>query len=351
MTTPKKRPARTPAQPIPTLSALARYENQLLDALRAIGAWLRSHMRQRTLLVVIAPIIALALLWKTDPDGGASTQAWALRLFVVVLGAAFAHFMLKTEHDYPEADRRTLFGEVLKGNVAAAIALVAEAIVFLAFMVLVAPAVHAEPLEIQRAHTYLPMLAKEVDRTWRAHPDRTVLAGQISNETACPRVRSCWLPTAQLKSAREEGAGFGQFTRTYRADGSQRFDALTELTQRHPALSELTWANVYNRADLQLRAFLLKALDDNRIFIAVVDPRERLIFGLVSHNRGTGGVQSERRACKLSPGCDPGKWFANVELHCTASRAALYGTRSACDISRAYPKDILLRAQRYRGLV
>jgi hypothetical protein len=178
-----------------------------------------------------------------------------------------------------------------------------------------------------------------------------VLAGQISNETACPRARSCWLPTAELRSAREQGVGFGQFTRTFRADGSTRFDALTEIVQRHPALSGLSWDTIMNRPDLQLRAFVLKAHDDWNTFAAVTDLKERMVFGLVSHNRGTGGVQAERRACKLSPPCDPGKWARNVEEHCTASRAALYGNRSACDISRAYPHDIVQRAERYRGLV
>jgi hypothetical protein len=121
---------------------------------------------------------------------------------------------------------------------------------------------------------------------------------------------------------------------------------------RHPVLRELTWETVYLRPDLQMRAHLLKALDDYNVFVAVQDdPGQRLIFAVVSHNRGTGGVQNERRACKLSPGCDPGRWFANVELHCTASRVALYGNRSACDISRAYPRDIHTRAERYRGLV
>jgi hypothetical protein len=358
MTAPKKRPARTPPPP-PTRAeqfagAFSGFEAQLLSHLACIGAWMRGHLRQRTLLVWLVPALVLAALYFTDPDGGASTKAWIIRVLVAVLAIALSHWGRKAMFDYPEADLQGLFAKARQEPTGAGMALIAVAIVIVGFLMLFSGQVRAEPrepLEIQRARTYLPMLAKEVDRTWRAHPDRTVLAGQISNETACPRARSCWLPTAQLKSAREEGAGFPQLTRTYRADGSQRFDALQELVQRHPALSELTWANVYSRPDLQLRAFVLKALDDNRTFAPVADPHERMVFGLVSHNRGTGGVQSERRACKLSPGCDPGKWKDNVELHCTASRAALYGTRSACDISRAYPKDILLRAQRYRGLV
>jgi hypothetical protein len=335
----------------PPPSRLQRMEDQFASAFDVSGTWIAKHLRPRTLLVWLVPMFALAALWATDPDGGASTKVWALRLITVVVAIALAHWARKAMFDYPEADVQALFRTAGKSPEGSGKALIAIAIVLAALLLSTSSMVRADTLEIQRAKAYLPMLTKEVDRTWAQHPQRIVLAGQISNETACPRTRSCWLPTAQLKSAREEGAGFPQLTRTYRADGTQRFDALTELVHRHPALSELTWQNVYGRPDLQLRAFIFKAYDDYKVFAAVADPRERMKFGVVSHNRGTGGVQSERRACKLSPPCDPGKWDGNVELHCTASRVALYGNRSACDISRAYPKDIITRAERYRGLV
>jgi membrane-bound metal-dependent hydrolase YbcI (DUF457 family) len=347
--TPKKRAPRAPA-PIAT-TRLQRFEADLLAHLSAVGTWLVSHMRHRTLLVWLVPALVLAALWFTDPDGGASTKAWAIRVLVAVVVVALAHWGRKAMLDYPEADVRTLFAKAREEPTGAGLALIAVAIVLLGLLMAFAGQAHGETLELQRARAYLPMLEREVDRTWAAHPDRTILAGQISNETACPRQRSCWLPSAELRSAREQGVGFGQFTRTFRADGSTRFDALTEIVQRHPALNGLSWNTITSRPDLQLRAFVLKALDDNRTFVAVTDPHERMLFGLVSHNRGAGGVQNERMACKLAPGCDPGRWFGNVELHCTASRVALYGNRSACDISRAYPKDIIQRAQRYRGLV
>jgi hypothetical protein len=286
--------------------------------------------------VWLVPALVLAVLWFTDPDGGASVKVWGIRVLSAVVAIALAHWTRKAMFDYPEADVRTLFATSGKTPEGAGRALQAIAIVLAAVLLTWASFARADTLELQRARAYLPMLEREVDRTWPAHPDRAILPGQISNETACPRKSTCNLPTARLKSAREEGAGFLQITRTWRADGSQRFDALTELRDRHPALlADFSWENVYRRPDLQLRAFVLKALDDNRTFAGVADPRERMVFGLVSHNRGAGGVQSERRACKLSPGCDPGRWFGNVELHCTASRVALYGTRSACDISRA----------------
>jgi hypothetical protein len=351
MTTAKKKAARTPPTPIPTISRVKAFENDLLSHFASTAAWIRTHLRPRTLLVWLVPLFVFAALWATDPDGGASVKVWSIRLLTAVIAVALAHWGRKAMFDYPEADVRTLFAKAREEPTGAGLALVAVGIVVAAFLSMFAGFARADTLEMQRAKVYLPALTKEVQRAWPQHPDRAMLAGQISNETACPRTRSCWLPTARLKSAREEGAGFPQLTRTWRADGTQRFDALQELVERHPALRELSWDNVYQRPDLQLRAFLFKAHDDYNVFAAVQDAQQRKVFALVSHNRGTGGVQAERRACKLSPGCDPGKWAGNVESHCTASRVALYGNRSACDISRAYPRDIAVRAVRYRNLI
>lgn len=307
-------------------------------------------LRHRSLLVLVAPVLVIAALLFTDPDKGASTSIWAIRLVTGFVAIAVSHWSMKAMFDYKEADRQNLLRQALAGNIAAGVALLAQAITFFGILMLFAGMAHADQVP-PAARQYLPMLSAEQHRFWPDHARPALLGGQVEHETACPRVRTCWQPTARLKSAREEGAGFPQLTRTYRADGSIRFDALQELVQRHPALGDLSWENVYHRPDLQLRAFVMKAHDDFNVFRAVADPRERLTFGLVSHNRGAGGVQAERRACAISHGCDAGRWFGNVEMHCTASRAALYGTRSACDISRAYPVDILRRVPKYQGLL
>lgn len=311
---------------------------------------MNKFLRHRSLLVWIAPLLVIAALLFTDPDKGASTSIWAIRVVTGFVAIAVSHWALKALFDYPEADRRGLFRAALAGNVAAGVALVAQAITFVGILMLFAGMARADQVPAP-ARQYLPVLAAEQRRFWPDHAMPHLMAAQIDHETACPRPRSCWQPTARLKTSREEGAGFPQLTRTWRADGSERFDALAEIVQRHPVLADLSWENVYRRPDLQLRAFILKARDDFNVFRAAPDPRERLLFGLVSHNRGAGGVQAERRACAIAPGCDAGRWFGNVELHCTASRAALYGTRSACDISRGYPVDILARAPKYRGLL
>jgi hypothetical protein len=346
--TPRKTAARPKSEPKP--NPFEMFSAQLDAIGGAVIGWLRYRLlRPRTLLVWLLPLVVLGGLWSTDPDGGASTKVWMLRVITAFVAIGFAHMAEKLMFDYPEADRQQLFDAARDEPTGAGLALVARAIWFLALALLFAGQVRAEVPAAARQ--YLPALQAEQQRFWPDHAMPHVLAGQIDHETACPR-RSCWQPTARLKSAREEGAGLGQFTRTWRKDGTQRFDALQELVNRHPALlAGWSWENVYQRADLQLRALLLKARDDFNVFRPVADRTERHIFGLVSHNRGTGGVQAERRACRMTPGCDPGRWFGHVEKHCTASRAALYGQRSACDISRHYPKDVIHRAAKYRGLV
>ena len=49
----------------------------------------------------------------------------------------------------------------------------------------------------------------------------------------------------------------------------------------------------------------------------------------------------------VKPSCNPDRWHGHVEHTCTASRAALYGTRSACDISRHHVHDVFARAPKY----
>ena len=79
-----------------------------------------------------------------------------------------------------------------------------------------------------------------------------------------------------------------------------------------------------------------------------VAPKDAYAFADAGYNGGLGGVNNERRACKLASWCDPNKWFDNVEKLCLKSKAALYGNRSACDINRHHVRDVLLvRSTKY----
>lgn len=161
----------------------------------------------------------------------------------------------------------------------------------------------------------------------------------------------CWDPTSRLKSSREEGAGFFQLTRAYTSSGTIRFDVIAELKSKYKSqLYELNWENVYTRPDLQIRAGILKSKETYELFKNVgADTTESLAFADAAYNGGIGGVNNERRACKLSTSCDPSRWFGHTEHICLKSKVALYGTRSACDINRHHVRDvILIRSGKYR---
>ena len=98
-----------------------------------------------------------------------------------------------------------------------------------------------------------------------------------------------------------------------------------------------------------MRAVVLKMQDNYKYFSNyAVNPKEAYAFSDAGYNGGNGGVNNERRACKLASWCDPSKWFGNVEKLCLKSKVALYGNRSACDINRHHVKDVLLvRSAKY----
>ena len=133
-------------------------------------------------------------------------------------------------------------------------------------------------------------------------------------------------------------------------DGSIRFDALQELKVKHPkALVDLNWENVYLRPDLQLRAVVLKANDNFNYYKPYSSTTDdALAFADAAYNGGIGGLDRERRACKIASNCDHTKWFGNVEKYCMKSKAVLYGNRSACDINRHHVVDVLnVRSSKY----
>lgn len=182
-------------------------------------------------------------------------------------------------------------------------------------------------------------------------PKKFVLASLIEHESCISLTHSkCWDPASRLKTPREEGAGLFQITRAYRPDGSIRFDALEELRSKYPKyLYELNWLNIYSRADLQIRAGILKSKDNYLQFVKYsANTDEALAFADAAYNGGIAGVNNERRACYISKGCDASKWFGHVEKYCLKSKIALYGNRSACDINRHHVEDVLhIRANKY----
>lgn len=323
---------------------------------------IQSIGRHRSLFLFGGTLLALGLSLLSDPDGGLHTlvqESWfgalgvnlstvlgGLAIFQGVWAIAAAHWGRKAVLDYPEADWQRLFAKAGESPTGAGLALVAGAIVFFGLLLVFSPRAHATELPAGFA-TYGPVLKAEQKRIWPSHPDPAALAALVEQESCISlKSKGCWNPAASLKSAREEGAGLGQITRAYRADGSVRFDALADLRARYGAeLGAWSWSNVYQRPDLQLRAIVLMSRDAAKPFRAAPD---WLVFGDAAYNGGPEGVQRERRACALTRGCDPGRWFGHVELHCLKSRQPIYGGRSACDINREHPHNVfLVRRPRY----
>lgn len=297
------------------------------------------RFRHRTIFLIGGAILAAAASLYTDPDAhGLSTLLGGLAIVQGVWAVAAAHWGRKALADYAEADQRTLFAIAKQSPIGAGLALIALAITFVGLLLVFAPRAHADTLPAG-FHTYGATLKAEQRQFWPDHPDPAALAALVEQES-CVSLKSarCWNPAARLKSAREEGAGMGQITRAYRADGSLRFDALAGLRDQYGAeLAGLSWGSVYQRPDLQLRALVLMSRDSARPFRSAAG---WLQFGDAGYNGGVAGVQKERRACTLSRGCDPGQWFGHVERHCLKSRQPLYGGRSACDINREHVANV-----------
>lgn len=202
----------------------------------------------------------------------------------------------------------------------------------------------------QQAVNLLPVLQHEVDADWPAAPEPWTLAGQIEQES-CITLKhpKCWNPHAELKTSREYGFGLGQTTIAYNADGSVRFNNFEILKAQHKELTGWHWVDRYS-AQYQLQAFVLMSRDGfNRVQKAAT-PHERWAFALAGYNGGAAGVLKERLLCQNTVGCDPSRWWNNVEKTSTKSRLTPpgYGA-SPYTINRAYPLMVLdVRRDKYR---
>lgn len=151
----------------------------------------------------------------------------------------------------------------------------------------------------------------------------------------------CWNPSAKLQSSRELGIGLSQLTKTYREDGSIRFDTLTELKERHKQhLSELSWMTIEKRPDLQIKAMYLLTRDNYVRIVKAKTEEDRWFMTDAAYNGGYGSIQKRRTKCSLTKGCDPNVWEGNLSEHCPMSSKPLYGKRSACDINNQHVFDV-----------
>jgi hypothetical protein len=173
---------------------------------------------------------------------------------------------------------------------------------------------------LERSKPFLPILAAQVRGWWATAPYPSVFAGQVEQESG-------WKQKATLRTSREFGAGFSQVTKT------AKFDSIRELRSSFPtAFSGWGWSsNVYDPS-YQLRAVILLDYRNYKSIIGTANDREHMAMALVSYNGGLGGLNSDRRICSVSPGCDPSKWFGNVEKFTSKAHTPVkgYGESFAC---------------------
>ena len=188
----------------------------------------------------------------------------------------------------------------------------------------------------------IPVLSDTLDQLWPNMSMRSFMGAKIEQESCISLTHSkCWSPYAELKTAREYGFGLGQITVAYKKDGSERFNVWKDLTKLDPVLKKKwTWENRFD-STMQIRATVIKSkMSYDAVRFTTANELEHLAFGAVTYNSGS--VLIDRRICIDTKGCDPSKWFGNVELYSVKARIAQKGYgKSFFDISREYPKNIL----------
>ena len=203
-----------------------------------------------------------------------------------------------------------------------------------------------------QAYQFFPAIIEESNRHT---PDiyGPYFYGALIEHESCLNLKHkrCWNPKSELLNSREEGVGLFMITRTWNPDGSERFDTLSDLRKQYmDELRELSWLNVRQRPDLQIRSGILLTKNSLKTLRSVEDPLERLYMVDTAHNMGIGRIAKDRRTCGLAAGCNPQLWRGHVEKYCTASRKPMpqYGGRSPCDIGRNHSKDVIeLRMPKY----
>ena len=244
----------------------------------------------------------------------------------------------------PHADSAKLYDEVIKErNIAAGVGLLARAVIIGVVIIMTCTASRAaEPPK--QAMALLPVLKAQEQTYWSDMPYRSYLGAIIEQETGpCPTMRSCWNKDADLKTSREHGCGLGQITVAYTAIGTVRFDALTELVNRHPKeLKGWTWANCHD-VTYQLRAIVLKNHDACKAITGAKTPLDLTAFCASVYNGGAGGLSNDRLSCRGTKGCDQGVWFNNVEKTSLKSKTVIpgYGGQSPYSINRTYVKNVV----------
>lgn len=319
-----------------------------------IAQYARSH---RFWWLVVIPVFAVIWLFLTDPDdGGQSTKDMLQNVIVGGIGVTAAYIFRRGSFPYIKLE--DLYKSVReKGDVASAI-VTAAVILFTAALALAfisrAHAVNVQTYIPAGAYTFGPILKAEQQRLMPSHPMPSYFGSLVEQESCISLTHSrCWNAKSRLKTYAEEGASFGQITRKFNKDGSVKADYLAATKRLDPSLSEWSWDNVYKRPDLALRAIVVMTKDCHRRMSKLIRDKKELVNFCDSEYNGGPLVQQERRSCGQRPGCDPQKWFGNVERICLRSKVKRKGYgASACDINREHVQMVVnVRRHKYIPLM
>ena len=203
----------------------------------------------------------------------------------------------------------------------------------------------------KNANKYLPILKQEAAKFNSPIPV-SVLAGLVHSESCVTaRSRTCWKPTAQFKTSREQGVGFGMITRAYNSNGRLRFDSMRTVRNSHPSLRKLTWGNVKRKPRLQLRALVIKVKGIWNRTPGRIPYNDKVAMVLSAYNQGEGGLRKDRRACRRKKGCDSNLWYGNVRniKRYGFGTYRIRGTRhTAWQINRRHVGKTLSKSKNYR---
>lgn len=172
---------------------------------------------------------------------------------------------------------------------------------------------------------------------WPGLPDAAAVAAQIEQETCVTlRSKTCYSPKAELKTAREYGFNYGQITVT------RAFNNFEQAKRLDPALADWRWED---RLDGTRGLVALLAMDRQAYASCagmMSTDRDRLACAFAVYNGGLGGFRSDRRVCSNTRGCDPTRWFGNVEgTSLKAKKPARGYGQSFFQINRGYVSAVM----------
>jgi hypothetical protein len=179
-----------------------------------------------------------------------------------------------------------------------------------------------------------------------AHQD--YMLAQIETET-CVSMHSptCFTPRAELKTAREYGFGYGQITVT------RSMNNFSMLRRSVPALHNWSWADRFNGKNQVIGLLFMDSSAYNSCKPLMSSSYDAMACAYSAYNGGFGGFRADRRLCSNTKGCDPTKWFGNVERTSLKAKTASHGYgKSFFQINRDYVHGIMtVRNHKYEGYV